>query len=448
MKKNVYTLRIKVLIGLLAYLSLVALQAVYQLAAIDRAGSSHALLGELSQLERSIETLAHPSENYLANAARDFESYRRDVQVFYRDILGDFDRFGQHLEGVRTAFESGQKNSLLAGLWSDAQSRAALANAVDNAFAEWQRFETGFQEQLGPDEAEPRLEWGTEFVVSNHPKLAMAVDNMTVRYRELLDQEQAMAASLLRGSLVALLALGLIGLYWFYRRVIRRIGSTVEACQIVAGGDFGYTLPVEGNDEISVLSKAFNSVSSRTHLVLNMMADLQQITSVEQGLAVIVQGSGNYLPVSWAGFMEVSNDGQRMSLCNAIPPKTLQGWGDRTTNAEQPFGERLAEGLISKRSIVLSELDRQVLENPEEAFLRGLVRATEIKALLALPVGNGSGWEGVLLFGSRNGEYRQDHAELLEKLAPLMASSLARIARAQSASRRPRQAAVAGAAMA
>ncbi|MGB1109198.1 MAG: HAMP domain-containing protein [Gammaproteobacteria bacterium] len=435
MNRQSYSLRIKVMLGLAIFLGLVALQSAYQLHVLDRARVSHALLGELSQLDHSIQTLAQPSENYLKNAARDYESYRRDVMVFHKDILNDFARLDARMATIDERFKQGAGETPVIDALLGGSAHAELGAAVQDAEAAWRDFNATFMDKLGPDEAEPRLEWGTEYVVENHPRLAAAVQRMTSRYRALLDEQHEMSVMLLDISLAALAVFGALGLVWFYRRVIHRIGKTVDACQIVAGGDFGYTLPVEGRDEISVLSRAFNTLSSRSHLVLNMVVDLQQSVSVEQALAVIVQGSGNYLPVSWAGFMEVSSDGKRMSLSNAIPPKSLQGWGDRTATAEQEFGRALADALISKQSVNLSDLPEQVIDMPDEAFLRGLVRATQVKSLLALPVSGGSGWEGVLLFGSRNGEYRQDHAELLEKLAPLMAASLERTVRVQTDSR-------------
>ena len=92
---NRYQLRLKVLIGMSLFLLLVGGQALYQLKVLDQTKTNHVLLGELNQLEGNIALFPRRSENYLANAARDFDSYFRDVRVFYADLLGDFSQFDQ-----------------------------------------------------------------------------------------------------------------------------------------------------------------------------------------------------------------------------------------------------------------------------------------------------------------------------------------------------------------
>ncbi len=56
-----------------------------------------------------------------------------------------------------------------------------------------------------------------------------------------------------------------------------------------------------------------------------------------------------------------------------------------------------------------------------------MVRKTQIDALLCVPLYNHYGWEGMLLFGSRAGEYDPHQAELLERLGPVIATNLQRV---------------------
>ncbi len=427
MNKKSYSLRLKALGGLVVFLLLVIAQAMFQLSVLKQTEMNHTLLGQLHQIEQSIQIFPRRSQNYLDNAARDFESYRRDVKVFYKDLRGDFSQFDRQIKRVYGEFMIGEGKSLVSTIGDKTLENNANISITETG-QRWEEFYAEFLSALGSNESEPLLEAGAQYVVNNHPRLKMSVEQMVGDFRIFLAQQTEVSESVLKVSLLLLILLGIIGLVWFYRRVIRRIGNTVDACQIVAGGDFGYTLPVEGRDEITLLSKAFNTLSSRTQMVLNMMANLQQATSVEQGLAVIVQASGSYLPVAWAGFLTVSDHGHEMLLTNAIPPKTLQSWKVRTVTAEQTFGKQLTDALISGRCVTLSGLTDHVLENDKEVFLRALVRATKVESLMALPLKDNHGWEGILVFGSRSAEYRPDQTELLEKMAPLMAASFAGVA--------------------
>ena len=49
----------------------------------------YTVLGEVRQLETVGEALLGRGQHYINNAARDYESYARDVALFKRELLGD-----------------------------------------------------------------------------------------------------------------------------------------------------------------------------------------------------------------------------------------------------------------------------------------------------------------------------------------------------------------------
>ena len=430
--KNSYNLRLKVLIGMGAFILLVVLSALYQLKTLELSERNHQLLGELKQLEELGSVYPRRSKNYVNNAARDFETYRRDVQVFYKDIVGDIEQFDVLLKKISKDFSEDVGFALPKGiqnLLGFDDHYATLNESVQMSNNTWDTFLKGFNEKIGDNKDEPRIEWGAQFIVDETPKVNEYIANMTNEYKAFLDQQRIYSLRILQLSLGLIILFGLFGLLWFYQKVIKRIGNTVEACQQVANGDYGYVLPVEGNDELTVLSQAFNVLSSRSQLVVSMLSNLQRVPSIEHALNVIVKSSGSYLPVAWAGFMTIEAGGRKMRVNNALPPKTLTGWGERDTSIEKSFGKKVSEALVHKQPVLVNDLRQFVVENADELLLRDMVKQTQIESLLALPLSSGSGWEGVMLFGSRNGEYSPEQTELLENLSPLMASTFERLAR-------------------
>ncbi len=428
--KKSYQLRIKAFLGLTLFVLLAVLASVYQLTVLDQTGKNFERLGQLTQLENQTAALGASSQNYLENAPRDFESYARDLQVFLHDIRGDF----VALETALSKVEEGLVNSHTPALSALAQSVLKLEPdleqvqaSLEETRATWSNFEAGFDEKMGDDLDEPRIEWGAKFVVDNRAQFEAQVMKMGKTYRGFLNGQSALSERVVLGLSALLAVLGVLGLVWFYLRVIRRIGETTDACIRVANGDFGYSLRVAGDDEVTVLSRAFNLVSSRSQLVVKLLSEMQQTQRVEECLATIINASGTYLPVAWTGLLVPRVESRDYLVLNALPPQTLQNWPTKNCESQTTFGARLDQAMLDGEPILIDDLPTLAAEASEDDFLRDMVRATQIKSLVALPMTALNGWQGVLLFGSRSAVYREDQTALLRKLGPALALHFERL---------------------
>ncbi len=429
-----YNLRLKVLIGMSLFIFLVIGSSIYQLKTLSLSEQNHSLYGELSQLKDISLAITRSSANYTENAPRDFKSYQRDVKVFHKDVLGDVEQFNQKLTSLADDINNKLGFALpplIGDQLSDKGSYAMLNESVNRSLSNWKTFKSEFEEQLGDNKNEPRLEWGANYIQENSPNLNESIRVMVMYYQNFLEQQSFYAHSIANSSLALMVIIGILGLIWFYQRVIKRIGRTVDACEQVASGDFGYTLPIEGNDEITVLSHAFNALSSRSKLVLAMLDELQKTDTINEALNIITQAAGGYLPIAWAGFMETSPDNNAINLQHTLPVQMIHKWSHRSLDLEQGFGLQIASSLINKQPVMINKLREFAVQNPEERLLRELVRNSQVESLVALPLTSSNGWEGVLLFASRTGEYRRDQTELLEHLSNLMANNFERMNRAQ-----------------
>ena len=143
-------------------------------------------------------------------------------------------------------------------------------------------------------------------------------------------------------------------------------------------------------------------------------------------MAVLV-ASGTYLPVAWVGLLQAHRETEEFHLTHALPATSLSSWGPRAVAPADSLATTLDDALVSREPILINDLRKLALESQKATFLRELVRATQMEALVALPLASGAGWEGFILFGSRRSGYRKDQVELLKNLAPTTALSLQRI---------------------
>jgi len=424
-----FQLRLKVLIGLSVFILIVILNGLYQFNTIKLTEQNHSILGELNLLEEVSNGFIRRADNYVANAARDFESYNRDVQIFHKDILADINHFSEILETVSKKLDSIglALPSVIGDFVGQGDDLSKLNASISMTNEHWGRFSDDLDVALGDNKDQPRIEWGARHIASNGESLNNEIGTMAERYRDFLVAQGQYTTNILRANLIITVLLGIIGLIWFYQKVTKRIGYTVDACMQVANGDFGYKLRVEGNDELTVLAKSFNALSSRSQLVLAMLGELQQAYSNEQALDMISQSAGGYLPIAWAGLMKVDTSTNKLLLTSSIPEKTNARIPNKDMSLESGFGQIISDALVQKEPAMLGDLRQYVVSNPDERLLRELVRATDIDAIAAIPLRSRRGWEGILLFGSRGGQYRKDQTELLGRLSPLMASSFERI---------------------
>ena len=414
---------------MVAFATTVVAGVGFSLHILERSQQNHRVLGELEQLEEATLALKRSGANYLENPARDFDTYERDVQVFLKEILGDIEQFDSRLATLSAEFaaNTGEMIPPWVPFMNPEATHDTVAQQLDRVTGQWSALQEEFFTQLGDTENDPRLEWGAEHLVESMPAFSQSVMEMTDQYRAFLDDQSHSARRVLSGLVILIAVLGVFGIFWFYSRVIRRIGDVVDACSHVAQGEFGYSLTVSGDDEISVLARAFNTLSSRSQLVMAMLSDLQQSPSVEHALNSIVQASGSYLPVGWVGLLQVHRQAEEFHLTHALPAKSISSWGPRTITRSDSLAVVLDDALVSREPVLINDLRKQALGSAQAGFLRELVRATQMEALVALPLASGAGWEGFILFGSRRAGYRNDQIELLKNLAPTTALSLQRI---------------------
>jgi len=379
----------------------------------------YSVLGEVRQLETVGVALLGRSQHYINNAARDYESYARDLALFKRELLGDVDAFDATLNALQQRISATQSIS-----------DGELTSGIMTLGHAWSAYRVGLSEQLGPNEQEPRLEWGARFVSENQPTLNAKVHALVARFQAATDSDSRKAAASGVGSVLASVAITVLALLWFFFGVTQRIRATVTGCQRVASGDFGYQMPVGAGDELGQLATAFNSLSSRTRLVLSLLDHLQRPADLASTFAKLARESAPYIPTDWLALIEVSGSGNDGIVQHAVSSAARTALLNERVSLLGLFAQR---DFAKASTANLVDLRRHAVEHGESRLVRELVRAGYQSALL-VPLNANRNWRGLLVFAHASPDmFADDQAKLMATLAPMLANGLARNAGAEAA---------------
>lgn len=411
-------LQIKVIIGLAVLLLGTASVLGYLSMLATENHASQELLSRVRQLDTLGRAIQRRSVTYANHAPRDYEPYNRDVIIFFPDFMSDLQAYEAQVSIVQeTATHPGNPIA----------QDARITGTVARLSQDWRKFMTGFREKIGDNPAEPRLEWAAEFVRDNNAMITSLTVNLIRDMEQAIQQRLARNDSLSRTTLIAG-GLGLLlGAIWFYVNIVRRIGLTVRGCQRVAQGDFGYQLPIRGNDELARLGQAFNTLSARTRLVVNMLSKMHRPSSHEDKLAMLMAEATGYLDVQMISLWQAEPDGTHTRMLSL---RSASGLDDTTRNALRSLGRadtHLAQLCQTAQAIKIDNLSDYILQTPHARLLRELAVSCAQNAALLVPLATDDGWRGLILFSTSSpAAYTEEQTELMGNMSSYMAHGFAR----------------------
>jgi methyl-accepting chemotaxis protein len=417
--KGIYWLQIKVFIGLGTLLLGSALIVLYLELISQENHANQQLLSHVRQLEVLGKSIQRRGITYAENAPRDYGPYQRDVVIFYPDFRQDLDAFENQISLIADS-----ANHMPRTIISPSNNR--IINSVNNLQSQWNSFNKGLVEKLGPNTKEPRLEWGADYVKEKH-KLINSITGMLITTIDTAIQEQLEAnkkfTSIVIGGAGTLLLLGVV---WFYFSVIRRITSTVMACQRVAQGDFGYQLPTNRNDELGALARAFNTLSSRTRLVVTMLTNMHRHGSMDNKIDSLWNEAGAYLPIQWLGLFELDPSENILTLMTTRTERKLSDTLKKTLNRAANTDQHLLAISKSSTPVKFDNLANVATQIPNAKLAREMLKVGLLNSALFVPLTSDDGWKGLIVFIAQEAAaYTDEQVELMGNLAPFMANGFA-----------------------
>lgn len=405
-------------IGLLT--ALFAASTLYSLHVIDQQHSDDVLVHLASQVQLRQQHLTVQAMRYEENAPRDYPSYYRDLRLYFVDL----EKTRSQLTELIDAFARNRFGPELTGerlvVTPDLPRRSA--QAADRLAREWHAFLADLDEKIGPDRAEPRLEWAAELIVERDPSLREAVDQLgttlAADVAARADQANIVNRLLLAAALLVSLGTGV----WFYSRVLNPLEVSVKAFREVANGDFSQRVPIYRENEIGSLADSFNRLSDRMEALRSLLTRLEQGADLESTLHILSESLPTFMPVDWIGVLAVGADG-RIHLERAYSDGAPDTLGKLSFDPDRTL---LAECIDNRAPLHIADVRQMATLSDRYVFLGRLAELGRRDAIF-LPIGTPQQVQGVVVFANRYpNSYRSDHLALLRNLGVLLGVTLGR----------------------
>ena len=415
-----HSLKFQIGFAVAALALLFASSTLYSLHVIDQQHGDDALVRLAGRLLFHQQHLTVQAMQYRENAPRDYQSYYRDLRLYFQDLK----RTRSELSAIIEAFAENRFEDVLTDISTTMQPQLPgrshrVARDLGKA---WREFSLQLDERIGPNQQEPRLEWAAEWITEQHAVLEQTSRELVATLESDVTTRAAQANLVNRLVLVAAILVSLGIALWFYRRVLAPLATSVDGFKKVANGDFEYKVPVAHDNEIGWLVEAFNGLSNRLATLKKLLTRLEQGGDLETTLKTLSETLPALIPVDWIGVLIVGVDG-RIHLEKAFSDGKPDPVGQHNFKPDKTL---LKECLETNRPLHIPDVRETAQLSEAYVFLRRLTELGRRDAIF-LPIGSANSIQGVVVFASRYPNmYRTEHLELLGNLGVLVGASLGR----------------------
>ncbi len=377
--------------------------------------------GQVSKLELDVASLQQQAQHYKLNAPRDFESYNRDVAVFYKQFQQQLTSITQTTENAQIPAYRLKDNTAYNVFFSNdtAIEESIKQQASWGIF--WNTFLTNLKQEIGSP-SEPRLEWAADHIISTQANLSsrtQALHTKVVQANQWFSTRYEQVSWLMSGAVLVFIS---IILALFAQFIVRPIVSTTKVCKEVAAGEYGKKVTVNGVGEARQLQEAFNDLSSRSKLLMDMLGDINKPGDVPTKLKRIHSSGKEALGCSWIGLMAVNET--RAELNSSVPAALDANFKHRHVTLNKAFGRDLLSALETKW-LDLPALRQLSIKRHDERFLRELHKNTMAQHIVGYSFKCPKHNDFILMFACNlEHGFTQQQTDIIKALSKLMADGI------------------------
>jgi len=373
------------------------------------------ILSLSGQLRVISEVMSKQSENYLLHAARDYDTYNRDLKLYCKDLdslVAEYDAIIDDFVNRQLTQDVTGLNETITCSW-DQQSRSQL----DITAADWYRFKQGLLKELGPDKNAPRLEAAAKYITDKGKQLIWSSTALTQAFRRMMEGKLSHIKLLNQAGLAISVLIAAFILWLLYAKVFRSLDTTVKGFHRVAQGELDHKVPISGFRELGELSEAFNSLTQRLSSLFRLTQRINTATNLDETLRFVLEEFRDFQPIDWVGMLQPMPDGERIQLMR-VYTDTLHH-PDEGSEFRLPESETLGDTLHTHQARAINDLRSHA---QTDRFLRTLAE-NDFGSALLLPL-NTASREGVILVFATEAEqaYSAEHLELLSNIAAQVSS--------------------------
>lgn len=412
----------QVLFGFIALLIVFFVTASVQWQALHGATHQASIFNQITQLQKQVSQILDRGKYYKNNAPRDFESYNRDVALFYNDIIKQIEIVSLGFKSILNEKEPPLSNTLYRSFNAEIKRDIEMGHML---LDDWNTLVSNFHTALGEDKKNPRLEWGADSLIKQLPSFSDHLLEWDDKHRK-LQQDKTI---FLKNTIVILLStailFSIIGIFWIYYKLLKRVKKMAVACKRVSDGEFGYQIPSNQYDEIGQLIDAFNDLSSRTEAILALVDQLAHANSNTE-LIEAISNQKHLIKCSWFGLMLLADDKSSLELIVTNRENCLSRWSFKDVVFNKGvYAASVESALITHESLITNDVPQASIEDPHARFLRAFAIQSSCNSLALVPLKLNGRTLGALALGRDDKHaWNKDDLQLLENLNELISSRL------------------------
>lgn len=416
------SLMTRFILGATLLIALIALISFSQIMADQHKSLFSQWSTDSEKLRFELSSLQQQAQHYKLNAPRDYESYNRDVAVFYEQFkqeLASISRINADLLNSATQIEA---SSVLKVINSNADTPLKQSQQMLEAWVQqWSSVSNLMDERLG-NPTNPRLEWGADLVLEQYNVLQQTSNDLSIsinKSQAWLYQHHTTINYSLLAFVLSYIIIALISLAWF---VIRPIILTSKACEQVAAGKYGLHIDVPAMGETKLLQQSFNELSATTKLVMDMLTEIHQPSNVTDKLQRIYESGSEALGINWIGLMALKEG--NFELISSAPEASQHNWRHRSVSVHKSFGKDLLAS-FDKRWLDIRQLSKLALQRHDERFLREVHKNTRAHHMVGHPFHCPKHNGFLIMFTTQQeGGFTASQIDLIKALVSLMSDAL------------------------
>ncbi len=377
--------------------------------------------GQVSKLELDVASIQQQAQHYKLNAPRDFESYNRDVAVFYKQFQQRLASISRTTLDTQIPVQNLQGNAAYKMLFSNETAIGIAMKQQQSWQVFWATFLKNLEQEIGSP-SEPRLEWAADHIISTQENLSKRTHTLYAKVEhanQWFSQRYELISWLISASVLVFIS-SILAL--FAQFIVRPIISTTKVCKEVAAGNYGKKVIVNGVGEARQLQEAFNDLSTRSKLLMDMLGDINKPGDVNTKLQRIYNNGKEALGCSWIGLMVI--DEGRAELNSSVPAALDANFKHRHVTLNKAFGRDLVTARDSKW-LDLPALRQLSIKRHDERFLRELHKNTMAQHIVGYPFKCPKHNDFILMFACNleNG-FSQQETDMIKALSKLMADGI------------------------
>lgn len=370
----------------------------------------------LSQLEQLVDLMTESSKKYQQNAPRDYESYNRDLKVFYARLKDNIASLNELTEKSTHDYFN---RKATAGFLVQSEIRIQNQQSFKQLVSLKQEFDKGYKEQIGDNIEEPRLEWANDFIVNDSSGLFAQVKDSNRKFQALLQAHKKATFSFNNMVSVVIAIVFIVLLFWINQTIVKRILRVAKACKEVSLGNYGLQVKDKHTDEIGRLVKDFNLLSSRLKSVLSILNELNNSHNQQQALNVIKKETQTLIDASSLYLLTPKNKGYAIkSYASTIAKNDI-------TSKELMMDDSCVDWIGTEKDyLLINDVLAHTISHKNSHMAKYLLHSTNANSILVIKISD-KDHQGLLLIGkSEKNGFSEQHAETLNSLNSLFGRSL------------------------